>query len=71
MELEAIRQRKQQLEAEINNKTEEINGLKLEKSTLETKAESKRAEISEREESILNKREELKKLSIAIEVLER
>ena len=71
MELEQVRTNREQLKNEINSKTEEVDALKKEKTSLEADVTAKSDKINTAEQSIFNKRDELKKLEIAIEIMER
>lgn len=71
MELEQVRTKREQLKAEINKKTEEVDALKKEKTSLEADVTAKFDKINTAEQSIIEKRDELKKLETAIEIMER
>ena len=71
MELEQVKQKKQQLESDLSKKNEDLNALKKEKASLEADLNVKRENIATAEQSIFDKREELRKLEIALEVMER
>lgn len=71
MELEQVRTKREQLKNEINRKTEEVDALKKEKASLEADVAAKSDKINTAEQSIFNKRDELKKLETAIEIMER
>lgn len=71
MELEQVRTKREQLKAEINKKTEEVDALKKEKASLEADVNAKSDKINTAEQSIIEKRDELKKLETAIEIMER
>lgn len=71
MELEQVRTKREQLKNEINRKTEEVDALKKEKVSLEADVTAKSDKINTAEQSIFNKRDELKKLETAIEIMER
>lgn len=71
MELEQVKQKREQLQSEINTKVEELNAIKENKASLEAKLNAKREEIATAEQSIFDKREDLKKLEITLEVMNR
>lgn len=71
MELEQAKQKKQQLEEELAKKIEDLNALKKERGSLEADLNVKRENISTAEQVIFDRREDLRKLEIAIEVMER
>lgn len=71
MELEQAKQKKQQLEEELAKKIEDLNALKKERGSLEADLNVKKENISTAEQVIFDKREDLRKLEIAIEVMER
>lgn len=71
MELEQVKQKKQQLEEELAKKIEDLNALKKERGSLEADLNVKKENISTAEQVIFDKREDLRKLEIAIEVMER
>lgn len=71
MELEQVRTKREQLKNEINKKTEEVDTLKKEKASLEADVTAKSDKINTAEQSIIEKRDELKKLETAIEIMER
>ena len=71
MELEQVKQKREQLQSEINTKVEELNAIKENKASLEAKLNAKREEIATAEQTIFDKREDLKKLEIALEVMSR
>lgn len=71
MELEQAKQKKQQLEEELAKKTEDLNALKKERGSLEADLNVKKENISTAEQVIFDRREDLRKLEIAIEVMER
>ena len=57
MELEQVKQRKRQLEEDLTKRNEDLN--------------VKRESIATAEQAIFDKREDLRKLEIALEVMER
>ncbi|WP_049555566.1 MULTISPECIES: hypothetical protein [Granulicatella] len=71
MELEQAKQKKQQLEEELAKKIEDLNALKKERGSLEADLNVKKENISTAEQVIFDRREDLRKLEIAIEVMER
>ncbi|WP_314046380.1 hypothetical protein [uncultured Granulicatella sp.] len=71
MELEQVKQKKQQLEEELAKKIEDLNALKKERGSLEADLNVKKENISTAEQVIFDRREDLRKLEIAIEVMER
>lgn len=71
MELEQAKQKKQQLEEELSKKIEDLNALKKERGSLEADLNVKKENISTAEQVIFDRREDLRKLEIAIEVMER
>ena len=71
MELEQTKQKKQQLEEELAKKIEDLNALKKERGSLEADLNVKKENISTAEQVIFDRREDLRKLEIAIEVMER
>ena len=71
MELEQAKQKKQQLEEELAKKIEDLNALKKERGSLEADLNVKKENISTAEQVIFDRREDLRKLEIALEVMER
>ena len=71
MELEQAKQKKQQIEEELAKKIEDLNALKKERGSLEADLNVKKENISTAEQVIFDRREDLRKLEIAIEVMER
>ena len=71
MELEQEKQKKQQLDEELAKKIEDLNALKKESGSLEADLNVKKENISTAEQVIFDRREDLRKLEIAIEVMER
>ena len=71
MELEQVKQRKRQIEEDLTKRNEDLNVLKKEKASLEADLNVKREGIATAEQAIFDKREELRKLEIALEVMER
>ena len=71
MELEQVRQKKRQLEEDLTKRNEELNALKKEKASLDADLNVKRESIATAEQAIFDKREDLRKLEIALEVMER
>lgn len=71
MELEQVKQKKQQLEEELAKKIEDLNALKKERGSLEADLNVKKENISTAEQVIFDRREDLRKLEIALEVMER
>lgn len=71
MELEQAKQKKQQLEEELAKKIEDLNALKKDRGSLEADLNVKKENISTAEQVIFDRREDLRKLEIAIEVMER
>ena len=71
MELEQEKQKKQQLDEELAKKIEDLNALKKERGSLEADLNVKKENISTAEQVIFDRREDLRKLEIAIEVMER
>ena len=71
MELEQVKQKKQQLEEELAKKIEDLNALKKERGSLEADLNVKKENISTAEQVIFDRRDDLRKLEIALEVMER
>ena len=71
MELEQVKQKKRQLEDDLTKKNADLNALKKEKASLEADLNVKRESIATAEQAIFDKHEDLRKLEIALEVMER
>lgn len=71
MNLEQVKQRKEQLEAEVSETQVEIDNLSLEKAKLDQQSQILQEKIARKDSSISNKREEITRLSTAIEIMER
>ena len=71
MELEQVKQRHEQLEHDVAVAQEEIDGLALEKAKYDQQAQIIQDKIMRRENAISNKRDEISRLNVAIEVMER
>lgn len=71
MEIEQVKQKHQQLSEEIAKKNDDLNIIKKAKANLESDLNVVKENIATAEQVIFDKREELKKLEIAIEVMER
>lgn len=71
MNLEQAKTKREQLLEEINQKDAEVINLKKEKASIETELNAKKESIAIVEQYMIDKREDLKKLEIAIEVMER
>nr|DAV68527.1 MAG TPA: protein of unknown function (DUF4201) [Caudoviricetes sp.] len=71
MEIEQVKQKHQQLSEEIAKKNDDLNNIKKSKANLESDLNVVKENIATAEQVIFDKREELKKLEIAIEVMER
>lgn len=71
MEIEQVKQKHQQLSDEISKKNDDLNNIKKSKANLESDLNVVKENIATAEQVIFDKREELKKLEIAIEVMSR
>lgn len=71
MNLEQAKTKREQLLEEINQKDAEVINLKKEKASIETELNAKKESIAIVEQYMIDKREDLKKLETAIEVMER
>lgn len=71
MEIEQVKQKHQQLSEEISKKNDDLNVIKKQKANLESDLNVVKENIATAEQVIFDKREELKKLEIAIEVMSR
>nr|DAK09091.1 MAG TPA: protein of unknown function (DUF4201) [Caudoviricetes sp.]DAP80827.1 MAG TPA: protein of unknown function (DUF4201) [Caudoviricetes sp.] len=71
MEIEQVKQKHQQLSEEIAKKNDDLNNIKKSKANLESDLNVVKENIATAEQVIFDKREELKKLEIAIEVMSR
>lgn len=71
MEIEQVKQKHQQLSEEISKKNDDLNVIKKKKANLESDLNVAKENIATAEQVIFDKREELKKLEIAIEVMSR
>ena len=70
MELETIKNKISNLESKVKSKQDEINRLSEERAQLEQKSQSLNDEILRLEQENANKREEIKKYKMAVEVME-
>lgn len=71
MNLEQVKQRREQLEAEVSETQVEIDDLSLEKAKLDQQSQILQEKIARKDSSISSKREEITRLSTAIEIMER
>ena len=71
LKLDKFKKKKQQLEEELAKKIEDLNALKKERGSLEADLNVKKENISTAEQVIFDRREDLRKLEIALEVMER
>ena len=70
MELEQIKNRITVLEAEVTTKQEDINRMNEEKAQYEQKIQNLSEDIQRLEQDNANKRDEIKKYKIVVEVME-
>lgn len=71
MNLEQVKQRKEQLEKEVSETQVEIDNLSLDKAKLDQQSQILQEKIVRKDSSISSKREEITRLSTAIEIMER
>lgn len=71
MNLEQAKNRKTQLEKEVEAARQEIYDKSIEKSKLDAQAQNLQNDMELKNKNVSEKQEEINKLSIAIEVMER
>lgn len=71
MNLEQAKNRKTQLEKEVEATRQEIYDKSIEKSKLDAQAQNLQNDMELKNKNVSEKQEEINKLSIAIEVMER